>query len=213
MSSKKSFVFYDSWGEVFEEMTDEEAGKMIKTMIIYHREKTVNNMPLTLRLAFALIKNQMDADREKYDDICEKRKQSGAKGGDAKEKKKQKVANAKFAKQNKQKVASVADNDNDNDNDDDINTLFESDYIAPTHKDITKYCAENNLKIDVDKFFAHYRSIGWKTVSGAPIEDWKALAQKWNAEDKAKIVACKKYTGRDTDYGDSIYADASALEV
>ena len=60
MGNKKSFVFYDSWGEVFDEMNDEEAGKMIKTIIIYHREKTVKNMPLSLRLAFALIKNQMD---------------------------------------------------------------------------------------------------------------------------------------------------------
>ena len=59
MGNKKSFVFYDSWGEVFDEMNDEEAGKMIKTMIIYHREKTVKNMPLSLRLAFALIKNQI----------------------------------------------------------------------------------------------------------------------------------------------------------
>ena len=218
MGNKKSFVFYDSWGDVFNEMSDEEAGKMIKTMIIYHREKTVKNMPLSLRLAFALIKNQMDIDAEKYDDICEKRKQSGAKGGDAKKEKKQKVANAKFAKEKKQKVASVADNDNDNDND--INTLLtECDNIAhtstPTLDDVVDFCRKEKLKVNAEKFFNHYQSIGWKTPSGAVMEDWKARLRSWDAEDKDKTKKTKSnFSGRDDSaYNDSLLDDISTLEV
>jgi hypothetical protein len=210
MNNKKSFVFYDSWGEVFDEMDDESAGKMIKIMIEYHRKKEVKNAPLMLRLAFALIKNQMDADAEKYDEICEKRKNAGAKGGDAKAEKKANVANAKFAKQKKQKLASVADNDNDNDND--INTLLtECDNIAdtPTLENIKKFCEKENLNIDANKFFNHYTSLGWKTATGVPITDWQAKARVWNAVDKPK----KGFAGRTEDYGEEIYADTSNLEV
>lgn len=214
MNNKKSFVFYDSWGEVFDEMDDESAGKMIKMMIEYHRKKEVKNAPLMLRLAFALIKNQMDADAEKYDEICEKRKTAGAKGGNAKEEKKQKVANANFAKQKKQKLASVADNDNDNDND--INTLInECDNIAhardfaPTLKEVKKFVREENLKVNADKFFNHYTSLGWKTATGVPIADWKAKVRVWNSIDE--IGKC--FIERNEDYDDSIYADPSALEV
>ena len=215
-NNKKSFVFYDSWGDVFDEMDDENAGRMIKMMIEYHRKKEVKNAPLMLRLAFALIKSQMDADAEKYDEICEKRKTAGAKGGNAKEEKKQKVANANFAKEKKQKVASVADNDNDNDNDNDINTLInESDNIAhardfaPTLKEVRKFVREEKLKVDADKFFNHYTSLRWKTASGVPIADWKAKARVWSSVDEQKVG----YSERSGGYDENIYADTSALEV
>ena len=215
MNNKKSFVFYDSWGEVFDEMDDENAGKMIKMILEYHRKKEVKNAPLMLRLAFALIKNQMDADAEKYDEICEKRKTAGAKGGNAKEEKKAKVANANFAKQKKQKLASVADNDNDNDNDNDINTLLtESDNIAntPTLEEVRKFCNEENLNIDTKKFYNHYTSLGWKTASGVIIEDWKAKAKVWESTDREKSKG--KFIGRKDDYDyENIFADLSTLEV
>ena len=215
MNNKKSFVFYDSWGEVFDEMDDENAGKMIKMILEYHRKKEVKNAPLMLRLAFALIKNQMDADAEKYDEICEKRKTAGAKGGNAQEEKKAKVANANFAKQKKQKLASVADNDNDNDNDNDINTLLtESDNIAntPTLEEVRKFCNEENLNIDTKKFYNHYTSLGWKTASGVIIEDWKAKAKVWESTDREKSKG--KFIGRKDDYDyENIFADLSTLEV
>lgn len=214
MNNKKSFVFYHSWGEVLYGMSDEDVGKIVKMMIAYSETGIVEKSKPEHNIAFGFMKIQMDADAEKYDEVCERRSEAGKKGGRPKKDEKAKKAKGFFDKDEKAKKAKKADDDDVDD--DDINTLLtECDNIAhaPTLENVKKFCEKENLNIDANKFFAHYQSIGWKKASGAPIEDWKALAQKWNAEDKAKIVACKKYSGRDAEYDDSIYADTSALEV
>lgn len=102
--------------------------------------------------------------------------------------------------------------DKEEDKDIDIYTLSnESVYSAPTREECVTYCKENNLKIDAEKFFAHYQAVGWKTASGIPIKDWKAKARAWDAEDKKKIS--KDFEGRAEAYGEKLYADTSALEV
>lgn len=49
-------------------------------------------------------------------------------------------------------------------------------------EDVRAYCRERNNRVNVDKWYAYYESIGWK-VGRNPMKDWKAAVRKWEADD------------------------------
>jgi predicted phage replisome organizer len=123
------------------------------------------------------------------------------------------TCNANVTQRVTQDVTQCNATDKEEDKDIDIYTLSnESVYSAPTLEECVTFCKNENLKIDAERFFSYYQAIGWKTAAGTPISDWKSKARAWDAEDRSKKRS-SGFSGRDTDYGDSIYADASALEV
>lgn len=109
---KKSFILHvDSLG-VLSDLSDEQAGKLFKAMLAFHKGEEIELDPLT-KMAFSFFKNQFIRDNEKYIKTCEARAQAGSKGG------KQKQQNLANASKSKQKVAKVADSDNESDSDSD----------------------------------------------------------------------------------------------
>ena len=129
--NKKSFIIYNDWNELVSAMDDVQAGQMFKAIFAYHKQNEVAKFdnPL-LQGIFNVFKNSFDEDARKYKEGCEKRANSGSKGGQAKAENVSKgvanvasasdnvanVASASFAKKN---IANVADNDNEYDSDND----------------------------------------------------------------------------------------------
>ena len=136
--NKKSFIIYNDWNELVSAMDDVQAGQMFKAIFAYHKQNEVAKFdnPL-LQGIFNVFKNSFDEDTRKYKEVCEKRANSGSKGGQAKAENVSKgvanvasasdnvanVASASFAKKN---IANVADNDNeyDSDNDKDLKDIY-----------------------------------------------------------------------------------------
>lgn len=114
---KDSFLLYTEWGRQVERLSDDQAGVLLKAIFAYNRGDAMPDMDDKTDMCFAFIQGQLDRDSKKYDDVCEKRRESGKKGGVANaSKRKQTVANASKGKQT---VANQADNDNEYDNDND----------------------------------------------------------------------------------------------
>jgi hypothetical protein len=104
---KKSFLLYIDTLEVLSALSDEDAGKLFKT-IRSHVVGDDYEIPDSLKLVFILIKNQLDRDAEKWKKISELRAEQGKQGGLAKaNKSKQMAANGSNSQQ---ELASVADN-------------------------------------------------------------------------------------------------------
>ncbi len=99
---KKSFILYNDSLSIFKELTNEQAGILIKAIIDYNND-VEPELDQTLKIVFAFFKNQFTRDSEKWENVRNKRVEAGSKGG------KQKVANAS---KSKQKVANVAVNVN-----------------------------------------------------------------------------------------------------
>lgn len=78
---KKSFIVYSDLQEVLGELTDEEAGRLLRAMVEYSISGEVGDLGMPLKYVFIPIRQQMDRDREKWEDIKEKRSQAGRKGG------------------------------------------------------------------------------------------------------------------------------------
>ena len=51
-------------------------------------------------------------------------------------------------------------------------------FVKPTVEEITEFCKEKKININVKKFFLHYESNGWH-VGKSPMKSWKAAVQKW----------------------------------
>lgn len=77
---KDNFLLKKSSIEVFESLSDEDAGKLIKGILRYVNDK---EMELTgyLRTVFIPIKQEIDSNEKKYEEICNMRKEIGKLGG------------------------------------------------------------------------------------------------------------------------------------
>ena len=56
--------------------------------------------------------------------------------------------------------------------------------IVPTLQEVKDYAAQNNLKINPEKFFEYYDRIDWKDKYGRRI-NWKSVADYWNKTERA----------------------------
>jgi hypothetical protein len=136
--TKKSFVLHVDSLDVLDELTNEQAGMLLKAMRDYHNEDETPLDALT-KIVFCPFKNQFNRDSLKYQTTCERRANAGSIGG------KQKVANASKPKQ---KVANVAESVNVSENDSDsVNDSKSDSKSVSVIKDLSP-------KVDVNLFLA-----------------------------------------------------------
>jgi hypothetical protein len=78
--NKKSFVLYTDYVEVFEQLTDVEAGKLIKHLFRYVNDKNPEMEDRMLRILFEPIKQQLKRDLKEWDVIKTDRSVAGKLG-------------------------------------------------------------------------------------------------------------------------------------
>ena len=145
MEGKKSFVLYTDQREVFDELSDEDAGRLIKHIFSYVNDENPSTDNLLLKVAFLPIKTQLKRDLKMWDEKKQQRAEAGRKGGVAKASNaKQSLAKPSNAKND---VANLAVNVNVNDNVNDI-------YIQ----------TEKNLKVDVESHNQIFRELWHSTI-------------------------------------------------
>ena len=52
-------------------------------------------------------------------------------------------------------------------------------FTPPTFEEVSQYCYENNINIDIAKFIDYYTSNGWM-VAKNKMKDWKAAVRNWS---------------------------------
>ena len=67
---RESFVFYRSFAEVMNELSDEDAGKLIKIISAFALDGSVPELSGMLSVCFKLIKPQIEANNKKYLNGC-----------------------------------------------------------------------------------------------------------------------------------------------
>lgn len=81
--NKKSVILYVDWGNVFDNLEDAEAGKLIKHFFDYIRDKNPTAPDKLTQIAFEPIKLQLKRDLLKWDEKKDKRSEAGKKGMEA----------------------------------------------------------------------------------------------------------------------------------
>jgi hypothetical protein len=170
--TKKSFVLHVDSLDVLDELTNEQAGMLLKAMRDYHNEDETPLDALT-KIVFCPFKNQFNRDSLKYQTTCERRANAGSMGG------KQKVANASKPKQ---KAANVAESVNvsENDSDSDSDSVNES---VSEIKDLPTIVEEHLFKLLTNKNDVFY------LVTAKEIDYYKSTYQAVNIEQQFREIA------------------------
>lgn len=100
--AREFICLYFSWLETGATLTDEEFGRMCRAGLQYGLDGTEPDLPGNDKILFPVIKWQVDRDVSKFDEICQKRREAGSRGG--KSKSKQSEANQANASNTKKKT-------------------------------------------------------------------------------------------------------------
>jgi hypothetical protein len=179
-------MFYD-WVDKAADLTDEEFGSLMRALVSYARDgKSVTPIG-GAKYLLTVFRIYVDKEVEAYEEVCEKRREAGRKGGLAKlANAKQKVAKASKVYQEKE---NEKEEEKENEKEKDIFIYNQEE--EPEIDEINRYITENNLNIDGEEFFDHYSAIGWK-IGGNPIVDWRAALRRWARGAKKRTAEAKE---------------------
>ena len=114
---KESFLLYTSYKEKFEDLTDEQFGKLIRLMIDYAIDGEVAKIEdKQLRLAFKVVKVEMDVNAEKYGKACKKKQEAQERRWKKEAENKKEVEHYRELYKSIDNYSKNSDNDNENEN-------------------------------------------------------------------------------------------------
>lgn len=79
--NKKTVVIYSDWESIFSQLSDDEAGKLIKHFFSYINDRNPQLDDRLLKIVFEPIKLQLKRDLNKWEETIDKRTKSGSLGG------------------------------------------------------------------------------------------------------------------------------------
>ena len=172
----KLFTDYD---ETFDEMSDAEAGRLIKAVLHYGASGEMRTLSGGERLVFGIIKRQIDRDSE----IADTHREAGGKGGRPKTKQNQTEPNETKQNQTEPNRAMNKEEDYDKEKEDDKDNKEKVKresrrFTPPAREEVAAYIAEKGYRVDPDRWMAYYESNGWK-VGKNPMKDWRAAVRTW----------------------------------
>jgi len=62
-------------------------------------------------------------------------------------------------------------------------------FTPPSLADVQEYCRQNDINIDVQKFFKYYQVSNWHKSDGTPVTYWKQCLVSWQQRDAANHAA------------------------
>ena len=180
--SKKSFVLHiDSLG-ILDSLTNEQAGELFKKIYEYHNPNKPKETEITqlVNLVFYPFKAQFDRDFKTYENVVERNKNNGSKGG-----------RPKLKNPNKPKKAdsdSGSDNDSGNDNKSESKKKKDSNKTISEPSSVSFHSEFKKVFLDfyLDKTKSEYY---WQAIDGAKV---KSLTTKLLFKIKEKNPAIKK---------------------
>lgn len=176
--ARDSFILYLEQKQIFEMLTDEEAGQLIKAIFEYEDTGQIVLLDRSLQIAFLPIRNVLDRNKEKYEKVVERNKKNLEKRWN-KEDTKNTTGKNGIPKNTKN-----TDNDNDNDNEHD-NIKKEKNKKRKTFEEVF---AENNcseeLKITVRDFIDMRKTIKKPMTSKALELLFRNLEKLTNLEEE-----------------------------
>lgn len=120
--SKESFLMYLSFDSPAQLLTDAERGQLWTAVFEYARSGREIDLPLSVKIAFAAIRDHLARDSEKYQAICERNRENGKRGG--RPKNPENPVGILETQRNPEKPKKAqSDSDNDSDSDSDNNTI------------------------------------------------------------------------------------------
>jgi len=152
--NKKGFVLYADQKIIFEELTDEEAGILIKHVFKYVNDENPILENRIITMAFNPIKLQLKRDLKRWESIRLKRSEAGKKSAESRQQNQQVLTKSTVIVNDNVNV-NVNVNDNVNDNVNVINIINNWFYDFENGTEILEIARRNNLTIEFIKEKLH----------------------------------------------------------
>lgn len=115
--AKDSFILYLEQKQIFEMLTNEEAGQLIKAIFEYEDTGQIVRLDRSLQIAFLPIKSALDRNKEKYENVVKRNKRNIEKRW--KKENTKNTTGKKGIQKNTKNTDNEHDNEHDNENDKD----------------------------------------------------------------------------------------------
>jgi len=136
-NGKNTIVVYRDWTAIFQKLTDEEAGRLIKHFFGYVNDENPCSDRLT-ELLFEPIKLTLKRDLKNWESVIEKRSQAGKRS-------------AELRQQNQQMLTHVESVEQTSTNSTDSVTVTVTDSVSVTDKEVNIYIQKDHLLITWDE--------------------------------------------------------------
>lgn len=190
---EEGFIFRYCWAEELLKLPEDLRGRIndaIQRFALYGEEPADEYLKYTM---YAVIRNQILRDREKYQEVCEKRR-------DAINTRWEREHEAQVNTNNTNVFKSIQVNTNDTNNTNkgnvskgNVNIPKEKDskkksasmrFIPPTLDEVKEFISTNGYTlVNAEAFHSHYASVGWKRGK-TPLKDWKQAVINWQATER-----------------------------
>lgn len=182
---RDSFVLYTKIRETIGRLTDEQKGILFQAILDYETSNEVEIHDPIVDIAFIPIRQDLDVNNKKWEEIREARSEAGKKSAEAR-KRKTNPTSVDFVQTSINKDEQAGTNPtvyvnvnenvkvNENVNEKEKRTRF----TPPAVEEVREYCEERNNGIDPEAFVDFYSSKGWK-VGNQTMKDWKACVRTW----------------------------------
>jgi hypothetical protein len=202
--ARKSFVFRLEWFKSLSAYPAEVRLEVYEATMRYALSGTLSELKPLSSMAFTFIKNALDADFEKYNDISDKRRAAGQKGRAIASKCKQMISSEQMISQEQMISENVLLYDTDTVSDTDTDTPCVCDGSAPVRAASHDTTAHNDFEFffptfwmrniiapetETRRFIDYYEASGWMLEKGAVLDtDSKRLAKarQWKPEKPGK---------------------------
>lgn len=172
---KASFVLYADLVHMVEQLPDETAGKLLKTILDYVNDRNPEPHDLTLKIAFEPIKHQLKRDLKKWEKRAKRARENGKLGG------------RKGTQKNPEEPTGLIPNPENPDGPVSVNVTVsdtvsvngKKDYSPPPLSEFLEYCkpiykdAFVNYEYTLTSKYESWVEAGWKDGMGNKIKNWK----------------------------------------
>ena len=182
--AKKGFILYNDQKEVVDELTDEQAGKLLKSIYEYNVSGKFS-LEGMLKLIFIPFKTSFDRDAIKWEETSKKRSEAGKRGMKSRWKAEEEITNDNNCNQ---MITSITDSVSVSVKDsvkvkDSVSVSVNN--IPNTHDTVFQFAVkefeslnESDLKKSCKKFFDYYNEKKWKGVNS-----WQDKLKMWISDD------------------------------
>lgn len=219
---KKAFLLYQNYQKQFDMLTDEQAGRLIKSLFRYSENGAEPELDAVTAILFSLIADTLDRDRQKWESVREQRRQAGRKSAEARaERKSAKGTNADFVQQDVTNSTSVHFAQRSSANStvkekENVNVIVTGSviekkkevkkrFVPPTLAELQEYVLEKGYHFSAEAFHAFYNSKGW-LVGKSPMRSWKSACVTWESRELEKGTVNERI-GIEPDFDRSQYQD------
>lgn len=201
MAMRKGFLLLNNQIEIIEDLSDEQAGQLLKAFYDYNNGNEVKLKGL-MNSIFKQFKVIFDENEQRYQEKCEKNKKNIEEyWKKVKEEKntneyERKRMNTMATNININKNINTNINTNEsklNNNNININKSERDQSFTPTASPTLDEIFDYSVSLGIndkdycEKFYNHYESIGWVNGTGREIKNWKLVFNNWlKKDDKQK---------------------------